>query len=191
MKKRFPFLTLSVTLAALAVYAAPGLSALLVYNRSSILQGEWWRLFTAPLVHFSSSHLFWDALVFAGAGTAVEWLDYRRFWLACTVAAFLPGLYYLAFKPHLLVYGGLSGLSTGAVVYLALHRAKRGGWESAAWTAVLVLVAAKIAVEAGLHHAIFARAGAQPFPVLPSAHIAGCLGACAAFIVDLLKKSPA
>ena len=51
---------LSIVFLAVVVTNVPRLSELLVYDRRAILNGELWRLLTAPLVHFSASHIFCD-----------------------------------------------------------------------------------------------------------------------------------
>jgi len=74
---RFPVITLSVASASLITYAVPWLTDLFIYDRQHVLGGQLWRLFTAPFVHFSASHLIWNLLVFAGAGCAIEFAGYR------------------------------------------------------------------------------------------------------------------
>ena len=73
-------LTLFVIGISIIAYAFPRFSDLLVYERHAILCGELWRILTAPFVHFSASHMFWDILVFGAAGFAIEAERYRGFW---------------------------------------------------------------------------------------------------------------
>src|SRR4030042_2875384 len=107
-------LTLFIVSLTIIVYIFPRLSSLLVYNRQAILSGELWRLLTAPLVHFSASHIFWDILVFGIAGFAINASRFRYFWLVCSFAAFIPSIIFLLAFPNLEYFGGLSGLATGA-----------------------------------------------------------------------------
>src|SRR3954470_1160519 len=44
-------------------------------------QGEWWRIFTAPLLHFSTVHLFSNSLVLLLAGWTLE-RSIGRLWFA-------------------------------------------------------------------------------------------------------------
>lgn len=177
MKLRLPVLTLSLIGSALLVYRLPHLGALLVYDRQAILAGEWWRLGSAPLVHFSASHLGWNILVLGTAGWVIEAGEYGHFWLVCALAALIPGTVYILSTPELAVYGGLSGLATGAVAYLCLGNLFSKGRNRMLWMVILVLMVGKIIGEAGLHDPFFARAEGVPFRALSLVHVAGMLGA--------------
>jgi rhomboid family GlyGly-CTERM serine protease len=173
MSARAAALPLAVVGTAVLVFCLPQLSALLVYDRQAILAGQLWRLATAPLVHFSVSHLCWDGVVFAAAGWAVEAAGYRGFRLLCALAAVIPGLFFLGAVPELGRYGGLSGLATGAVAYLCFCRMgarSKGSW---IWLAILALMSLKILVETTTAGPLFVQTGSTPFRVLPAAHLIG------------------
>ena len=106
---------------ALAAYLSPGLSAIVIYDRSAILAGELWRLLTGHWVHFSASHLLSDLVVFGVAGWLIEARGYRFFPALCGIAALAISLAMLAALPELAQYGGLSGVAMASTVYLALH----------------------------------------------------------------------
>jgi rhomboid family GlyGly-CTERM serine protease len=180
------FITLFIVGFSLFVYCFPHLSSLFVYHRSAILDGEIWRLFTAPFVHFSASHIFWDVLVFGVAGFAVNISGFRRFWIVCCLAAIIPGLLFLQVFPDLEYYGGLSGLATGAVTYYCLCAIFLTERKRQIWILILIFIAMKIFIEITLNESVFVRTGTANFRVLPSAHIVGCLGA----IVALVWTSP-
>lgn len=60
-RRGVPWLTLTTAALALSLFlqagpAAPGL----VYDRSAIVAGQWWRLLSGHLVHSDLSHLGWD-----------------------------------------------------------------------------------------------------------------------------------
>jgi len=173
-------LTSMIVILAIIAYEVPRLSDLLVYDRQAILSGELWRLLTAPLVHFSASQLFWDVVVFAVAGLAIIASGFRGFWLVCVFGAIIPGLIYLLSFPELERYGGLSGLATGAVAYLCLCSAQKSKKNRMIWLGLLMATGAKIIVETAMGVPIFAQAESIPFRVLPSAHLIGIIGACAA-----------
>lgn len=183
-------LTIFIVSFVIIVFSNPQLSRLFVYNRQAILNGELWRLLTAPLVHFSASHIFWDILVFGIAGFAIQMSGFPCFWIVCGFTTFIPGLIFLVAFPDLEYYGGLSGLATGAVAYFCLCRlfGKRKG--RLIWLFILVFMAIKIFVEAAMNEPIFARTDSIPFRVLPSVHIVGYLGALAAIMWTWLSNSP-
>jgi rhomboid family GlyGly-CTERM serine protease len=172
-------LTLSIAGLALIAYNVPQFSELLLYNRKSIVSGELWRLLTAPLVHFSADHLFWNMVIFGAAGLAIAAAGFRCFWLVCSIATLVPGLLFLIAFPELERYGGLSGLATGAAAYFCLCRAGKSKKDRMIWVAILIIMGAKILVEAIMDAPLFAHADKIPFRVLPSAHISGYLGAVA------------
>ena len=177
---RFPLVTLSVAILALMVYSSSSLRELLVYDQEAVSGGAVWRLFTAPFVHFSASHIFWDALVFVAAGCLIETSGYRRFGLLCAIVAILPGPLLFLFS-DLGRYGGLSGLSTGAASYLCLCRAQATGGKGRIWHLILLLILLKTGVEMAVQDPLFAKADRIPFRVLPLAHIVGLLTACFLF----------
>lgn len=182
MNLRVPVLTCFMVGSALLVYRFPHLGALLAYDRQAILAGEWWRLGTAPLVHFSASHLGWNSLILGAAGWAVEALGYRHFWLVCAVAALAPGMVYILAAPELAVYGGLSGLASGAVAYLCLGNLFTKGPNRVLWMAILLLMVGKIMAEVSLDVPLFARPDGVPFRALPLVHAAGFVGAACAML---------
>jgi rhomboid family GlyGly-CTERM serine protease len=151
-------------------------------TRQAILNGELWRLLTAPLVHFSASHIFWDVLVFGVAGLAINTAGFRCFWLVCCFAALIPSSIFLLALPELERYGGLSGLATGAFAYFCLCSALGTTRNRPVWVLLLVAMGAKILVEITMGVSIFAHAGSIPFRALPSVHIFGYLGAFAAIV---------
>jgi rhomboid family GlyGly-CTERM serine protease len=184
---------------SIIAYGFPRLSDLLVYDRQAILSGELWRLLTAPFVHFSPSHIFWDVLVFGAAGFAIEAAGYRGFWLICTFATIIPSLVFLLTSPELEFYGGLSGLAIGAVAYFCLCNVLKRKKNRVIWVFILVGMGAKIVAETAMGFPLFVQTGSIAFRLLPSVHIIGYLGAFAAIIwirpnmrsdADRLKTTP-
>jgi rhomboid family GlyGly-CTERM serine protease len=186
--KTLTFLILGISVAA---YCFPRFSELLVYDRQAILNGQMWRLLTAPFVHFSASHLFWDTLLFGAAGFAIAYHRYRGLWMVCAFSTVIPSLLFLVTLPHLERYGGLSGLATGAVAYFCLCRALRTKEKRMIWLFILVGTGIKIMAETVTGFPLFVEIDGIPFRVLPSAHIIGYLGAFAAALLilpDLLGR---
>jgi len=179
---RFPAITLSIAAASLITYLVPGLADLFVYDRYGVLDGQVWRLVTAPLVHFSASHLFWNLLVFTVAGCVTELSGYRRFEFVCLPAVVLPGLLFLAIDPDLHRYGGLSALAIAATAYLCLCRAQQTRGGRGLWIAILALLLAKILVECVIGEPIFAQSAGVFFRNLPAAHAVGVAAAAVAFV---------
>ncbi|MCJ7824740.1 MAG: rhombosortase [Anaerolineales bacterium] len=180
--QRVPLVSLFFVGVSLIAYGWPQLADLLVYDREAILGGDFWRLSTAPFVHFSASHICWDLVVFGAAGWAIEAAGYRGFWFVCAIAAIIPGLTFMLASPELARYGGLSGLATGAVAYLCLCKTQETGGSRIIWLAILALMGVKTIVEIVTNTPIFVLTDSMPFRVLPSVHAFGCAGALAALI---------
>jgi len=176
---RLPVITLGMVSAAVlvAVVAAyfPGLSNWLVYDRSAILSGQIWRLYTGHWVHFSSSHLVYDALTLGMAGWMIETQRLRYFGWFCVFAPWLISSGMLLAAPQMQGYGGLSALAVAAVAYLVLgglHQA--GGWRWICAATLLGLVA-KIMFEVVTGKMLFVPAADGEPAVAVVGHACGML----------------
>src|SRR5688572_631772 len=125
--KRYPVITVAVVLMAAIVAFAPGVASVLVYDRGRILSGEVWRIVTCNWVHLSGSHLAYDLLAFGVAGALIELRSYRRFGVFCVLAPLVVGFTVFLLEPNLATFGGLSGVATGAIVFLSLHGLRERG----------------------------------------------------------------
>ena len=179
--RQVPVVTLLMAAGALLAYVLPGLASRMVYDRTAILSGEVWRLLTGNWVHFSASHLLYDLLALGLAGWIIERRGYPSFGPFCLVSALGIGTVLLAARPEVQFYGGLSGVATGAIVYLAL----RGLEEAPPWRwicmAALVLTAGKVLLESITGQLTFAATGSVPFVPLPLSHVVGGLTASLIF----------
>jgi rhomboid family GlyGly-CTERM serine protease len=158
-------------LAAGAMLASgwPALAATLVYDRAAILAGQWWRILTGHLVHFTGTHLAADlaGLVVAGGVVARNRRDGIGGLLV--FAALGTGLVLLAFEPALVRYGGLSGIVWALIGYLAVDGMVAGGAWRWLCAAALGLLLARLGWE-------FAGGGGlvvAGHAVVPLAHAAG------------------
>lgn len=173
LARRVPGFTLAVVVAVVSVWFLPGLEEVLVYDRQAVLEGQVWRLATAPLVHFSLSHVGWNLLAFFAAGWLTEANRFRFLGVLCGATAVGSGLAFLLLKPEMARYGGLSGVATGAVVYFCLCRAATQVANRFLWLAIPLFVGIKIAVELATGGSLFVSMEGQPFRVVPLAHVVG------------------
>ena len=157
---------------------SPALAARLDYDRAAVVGGQWWRILTGHWVHWSGDQLFWNVACFAALGIAVEGLGRGRF-LACVAAsavAISAALLWL--RPELLVYRGLSGISSALVAMLAVallrEKLESREWRWLAAVAVLSLgFLAKTSFELVTGATLFVDSAAVGAPPVPLAHIAG------------------
>ena len=154
------------------------------YQRQEVLQGEWWRLLTAHLVHGSLRHL---VLNIAGLYLVASLLreDFSRSeWFAVVAAVCTAiGSGFIWLNPDLQWYVGLSGvlhgcLAAGAVVWWRSERPLL----AAALTALLLV---KLSWEQ-LHGAL-PLAGA--LPVIVDAHLYGAIGGALAALAIIARRS--
>src|SRR6266704_2244105 len=118
--RRVPVITLAVVVAAVAVQLWPGAVSALVYDRQRVLGGEAWRLMSANWVHFSVSHVLYDVLAFGMGGALIELRGYKPFGLFCLLSPVVVGCAVLVGARDTSIFGGLSGLATGAITFLCL-----------------------------------------------------------------------
>jgi rhomboid family GlyGly-CTERM serine protease len=151
----------------------PGWSAGLIYDRSAILSGELWRMFTGHWVHFSTPHLVYDLLAFGIVGWIVEARGLPHFGWLCLLTPWLISAVLLLFEPQMKLFGGLSALATTAIVYLALF----GLHDAAPWRwvclAAVLGIAGKILFELTTGHMIFVTTGNVPVAVSVASHLTG------------------
>jgi rhomboid family GlyGly-CTERM serine protease len=173
-----------VTIPLLALIGLPAvfdsIRTVMVYDRAAVLQGEIWRLITGNFVHFSTSHLIYDALALGVAGVLIERCRYRGFGLMCGSAALAIGCALLIGQPEIHVYGGASGIAIAALVFLALNGLNQLGPYRWLRLAILICVAAKLMAELATGHSLFLGETADSGPPLtlvlcPLSHLVGAL----------------
>ena len=147
---RLPLWTLLLCGTALLVFAVPQLQVAFVYEREAIGNGELWRLATGNLVHFTPPHLLKDLVALLVAGTILEPRNRRLFPLLCLVSGLAIGVALYVVEPHVMAYGGLSGVVIAAFAYLALEGAGHRDTYGLMCRAGLVALAAKVAFELAL-----------------------------------------
>jgi rhomboid family GlyGly-CTERM serine protease len=177
LKPRLPILTFAAAALALLAFSVPGLSHWLVYDREAILDGQCWRLWSWVLCHFSASHLGCDLIPLLIAGWLVETrrcAGYRGLWL---VTPPVTGIVVLLLYPEMRYLGGLSGMTTAAVVLMALQGTRaRPPWRFVC-LAVLLLCLGKLLLEVASGTCFLAATGRAAFEPVPASHIIGAMAA--------------
>lgn len=173
--RRLPVITLLLVGAAAMVTLFPSCQSWLVYNRSAILSGEIWRMFTGHWVHFSTSHLVYDSLVLGVVGWIIETQKLPNFGWLCLLAPWLISGVLLVVEPQLEWFGGLSALASTAVVYLVLFGLRSTGPWRWACLAALVGMAGKTVFEITTGSMMFATTRNDSVAVCTASHISGVL----------------
>ena len=177
-----PAWSLAISGVAAAVFVAPPLQALLVYNREAIGEGEIWRLLTGNLVHFSAMHFVKDVVALLVAGLLIEIRRYRHFAMLCLISGALIGTLLYVAEPAVLVYGGLSGIVVAAVTYLCLQGLREGGAYRWLCLGALLGLAAKTVLELTLGVRLPGEES-PGFILVPESHAVGAVTAIALFVL--------
>jgi rhomboid family GlyGly-CTERM serine protease len=156
----------------------------LAYERSGLLQLQWWRLLSAHLVHLSWLHALLNCL-----GMAILWaLFAREFspkrwgWIALLAALCIDaGLWVL--RPQIDWYLGASGVLHGAWAAGACAAYRRGDGFGAV---LLLLLVIKLIYEQQSGVSIFEA----DLSLVPAAHLFGALGGLIGAVVPLHKAKP-
>lgn len=181
--QRPPVATFTVAALAWIVYAWPQLAKPMLFDREAIFQGEWWRLLSGHLVHFSAAHLSLDLLALLAFGILLE----RRNPLATRIFFPLSAVFIstvLLFSlPELQRLGGLSGLAMALLVYLCLDNLAEPGQFRWMYALLLALALAKIAREFLTTPAAILP-GTENVVTVPLAHLAGAFAGSVGFCAE-------
>jgi rhomboid family GlyGly-CTERM serine protease len=110
------------------------------------MSGEFWRLATHPLVHFSDSHLLVDLVVFLALLVAGRSMLDRMSPFALLFIAMSSGIGSLLLDSELLRLGGLSAVNTGLAVLIGVRLMEAGDRSMSGL--LLAATALKLGVEA-------------------------------------------
>jgi rhomboid family GlyGly-CTERM serine protease len=167
--------SLLLALTALGVYFTPAIADALQFERTAIAAGQFWRLATCHLTHWSADHLFWDVLMFAALGMICEQMS-RVHTRRCLIAAaaVIPLAVWLTL-PNIAMYRGLSGIDSALFGLLVGLIFKDRSHSRATVLIVLMLAVtfgAKICYETLAGATLFVESGGVFTPV-PLAHLVG------------------
>ncbi len=163
----FPYLTTAIIAVLCAIFAAeivfgvgpwtgilqPSIATLLAFGgiyRPLVMQGEWFRLFSGPLLHADATHLALNCVALYISGRILEGLVGRA-WLGAlfVIGAISGALFSLAFNPENLVSVGASGAVMAlfaALLVLAFHFPKGADRTVLFTNSIYVLVASVVPV---------------------------------------------
>jgi len=170
--------TASVALAAVAIQVFPTWASLLQFDRLAILDGQWWRMLTGHLTHWTVDHLAWDLAMFVLLGAMVESRSRSRLVALCLVSAIGISLLVLGGHPELRTYRGLSGIDTALFVYVAADQLA-SAWRQCRWVegvlpaTLLAGFGGKLLYELVTGRTLFVDSQTAGFVVVIAAHAAG------------------
>jgi membrane associated rhomboid family serine protease len=120
---RFTWILLSLVVIVFSVEAIRSLSEAIAaagLDKHAVWRGEWWRLFTGPLMHGSVIHLLFNATALFGLGRIVELLASRyHLALVFAVSALSGSIFSLFLLPNTTSVGASGGLM-GLIGFLGI-----------------------------------------------------------------------
>ena len=145
---------------------------LFALTRSEVAAGEAWRLITGHFVHFSGNHLIMNLGMLAVLLHLLPRVSRSEvFWLGfITPLAISVSLLFT--RPHLEMYGGLSGWISGLFVFVALVQAAERIWMRYLYAASLAMFVLKVFIEFSTGGSVFISLG-KGAVVESAAHVIG------------------
>ena len=187
--KRVPYISMLLSAAAILIHIYYSLRPYLIYTRTDVIGGDFWRLVSCHWVHLNADHLLWSSMTFLLLGSTCEILDRGKFVMTVSLSAiFIPIVIWIV-MPHLAVYGGLSGLDC-ALYSLLVALVIKHEWHNQNWTWIifygimLVLLPAKVIYELISGLTIFVNSSHTSMVPVPLAHL---VGGIVGFVVGMDK----
>lgn len=174
MNSRGLVFPLAVMLLAVAVQCLQPWGEALIFDRSAIGRGEWWRWFTGHVVHYSWSHLVAD-----GIALVVGWWwigpDHRPAARVAILASatLIPAVIWWG-EPEWRFYAGTSGLAMTAVCMAAVRWIRQPARRQYGWL-MAVLVAIKLIAESCTSSPLFAEFHGASIEPATSVHWVGAM----------------
>ncbi len=170
--KKLPIITFSIVLISMVSFLLPETTSMLIFDRKAIFNGEIWRLFSSHCVHLTINHLLYNLFAFVIAGWIVERKSYSQLFFLYILMAFVICMTLLLFKPYMIYYGGLSGISCGLIYYCALLKMEEEQWRIIC-QCIAIFLPVKIAIELYSNSSVLPYWGHQPFVTMPISHVMG------------------
>jgi rhomboid family GlyGly-CTERM serine protease len=176
--KRAPYVSLILTAAALLIHYYHPMRPHLLYSRTALAQGDFWRLISCHWVHLNTDHLLWSAMTFFVLGSFCEIMDRVKYIMTVGISTISIPMVIWFIMPHLKAYGGLSGLDCALYSLLIVLFIKRE-WQIQKWswiifyTIMLVLLPAKIIYEMTSGFTIFVNNFQTNMVPVPLSHLVG------------------
>ncbi len=153
----------------------------LYYNQQAIVNGEFWRLFSAHFVHSDTAHLLWNLAALMILSLLLERDKQRLLLLSSITAGIISIDYYLWFNnAGIINYAGFSGVLNTLLVVTLFQQLQKN-----AYLVILIYFAslAKIIVEIASQQAIFTHISWQ---AIPQVHLIGFITGTVVVIISII-----
>ena len=182
-----PFVSMLLTAAALVIHYFHSLRPRLLYMRSAVHDGDYWRILSCHWVHLNTEHLLWSAMTFLVLGSFCEIMDRKKYMISIVISAIMIPIVIWFAMPSLNNYGGLSDLDCSlyallAVLFIKLEWRVRNWVWVIIYTILLGFLPAKIIFEMVSGSTIFVDNTHSNMVPVPLSHLVGGLVGTAAGI---------
>jgi len=196
---QLPWITLTLSAAALLWAQLPDAIVWLELDRSAFLQAQLWRVWTGHLVHYDHAHLVWDLTVLLLLGSLLECglsglapVGRKKFGQVLAASGAAISVAVLIFQPQLTRYRGLSGIDSTLFTWLAASLLQ---WAWIERHRLLIILsglallgfATKCIVETTTGKTIFVDSSDAGFVPVPLAHL---VGAGVGLLAAALRNDP-
>lgn len=173
--RRLPWMTLALAGLTVVLYATLGPAASsLVFDRTAIAEGEWWRLLSGHWIHSDASHLAWNSGALLVLGAVLEMKERRALFPALLVGSLTVDLLVWFTLPGMTHYCGLSGILNALLPPVLYTLWRRSG--STLPVLIGLCSLGKILVETVAGQALLTQTA---WASVPLAHLAGWLAGLA------------
>ncbi len=173
---------LAICAAAALVYFSAQATELLIYDRDAIAQGQWWRLITGALTHFSMVHLASNLLTLLAIAWPANFLRPHEVLALSTLTSLAAGIYLYCAEPSIIYFAGLSGICSALYCYAVLRMEQAGRVSSMIGRTILAVLVVKTILEFYSGTSLVELSSAEPtFKSIPETHLIGILIALFAF----------
>ncbi len=191
--RRLPVASLLLVLLAAALHVLPGAADCLQYDRTAVAHGEWWRVLTGHLVHWSANQLLWDGLALGFLGWLCERDGVASFIKCFVLSGFLISLALWFAAPWMTTYRGLSGIDSALFALVAVRLGSEA-FANRHWLKLTLvgIVAGGFVLKVGYEFTsgatLFVDSSAGEMIPVPLAHVVGALVGIACGLWDCPKK---
>ncbi|SIT20525.1 Membrane associated serine protease, rhomboid family [Thalassolituus maritimus] len=113
------WVTIALGVTVTALMFVPEADNYLRFDRAAIIEDrEWWRTFTAVLVHSSWDHYFWNIIVLLASSLVCEQINRRAFVIYLIAVITITAAYKLTLAAPGHISLGFSGVASGTFVLL-------------------------------------------------------------------------
>jgi rhomboid family GlyGly-CTERM serine protease len=189
--RKLPWGFVLVALVALVFQCRPDWRTSLLFDRTALADGQWWRLWSGHLVHFGWPHFVADTGLFLILGFILGTKQTRLFPVTLLLLPLVISAAVYFLSPGMARYGGLSAVDLTLLLFVA-GQGWQHNWKDWFWPTVLLVYVGEIVLEATVgqgHGGGMIRFDDPQIHVATSAHIAAAACAVLMLVAGLGKRA--